>query len=80
MHIVQRCAWRVRRLVDLPPIALQALDQARQFNQTTNTPGAPLHDVHSNGADAFRYLGLVAEMMTNEEWGGALNYPRLTTA
>ena len=52
----------------------------RQINQTTNTPGAPLHDVHSNGADAFRYLGLVAEMMTNEEWGGALNYPRLTTA
>ena len=51
----------------------------RQINQATNTPGAPLHDVHSNGADAFRYLGLVADQMTNETWGGALTYPKVTT-
>ena len=51
----------------------------RQVNQQTQTPGAPLHDVHSNGADAFRYLSLVADQMTNETWGGALNYKRLTT-
>ena len=46
----------------------------RRVNQQTGTPEAPLHDVHSNGADAFRYLALNAEQMTNEEWGGALNY------
>lgn len=41
----------------------------RRINQTTNTPEGPLHDVHSNGADAFRYLALTAEHMTNEDWG-----------
>jgi phage terminase large subunit len=51
----------------------------RQVNQQTQTPGAPLHDVHSNGADAFRYLSLVADQMSNETWGGTLNYKRLTT-
>ena len=52
----------------------------RRINQQTQTPEGPLHDVHSNGADAFRYLALNAENMTNEEWGGALTYRRLTTA
>ena len=46
----------------------------RRVNQQTGAPEAPLHDIHSNGADAFRYLALNAEQMTNEEWGGALNY------
>lgn len=52
----------------------------RQMNQQTGTFGAPLHDAASNPADAFRYLGIVADQLTNEEWGGALNYPKLTTA
>jgi len=51
----------------------------RRINQQTDTPGAPLHDVHSNGADMFRYLSLVQDQLTNETWGGKLNYPRLTT-
>lgn len=46
----------------------------RRINQQTNTPEGPLHDVHSNGADAFRYLALNAEQMSNETWGGSLNY------
>ena len=46
----------------------------RRINQQTNTPEGPLHDVHSNGADAFRYLALNAEQMTNETWGASLNY------
>jgi len=49
----------------------------RRINQQTKTAEAPLHDVHSNGADAFRYLALNAEQMTNETWGGALNYGTL---
>ena len=49
----------------------------RQINQSTNEPGAPLHDEFSHGADAFRYLALCADLMTNDEWGGPLKYPRL---
>lgn len=53
----------------------------RQINQTTNEPGAPLHDEHSHAADAFRYLAMSEQMMSNEEWGGGkLNYPKLNTA
>jgi phage terminase large subunit len=38
----------------------------RHLNATTNEPGAPVHDEFSHGADAFRYLALTAEQMTNE--------------
>lgn len=49
----------------------------RQINQTTNEPGSPLHDEYSHGADAFRYLALCSDEMRNEDWGGALHYPKL---
>lgn len=52
----------------------------RQINQTTNEAGAPLHDEHSHAADAFRYLAMSLDQMTNDNWGGALNYPRLNVA
>lgn len=42
----------------------------RQINQTTNEPGAPLHDEWSHGADNFRYVAINADQMTNEDWGG----------
>lgn len=51
----------------------------RQVNQQTNEPGAPLHDENSHDADAFRYVAMAAEQMSNDDWGGKLNYPRLTT-
>jgi phage terminase large subunit len=38
----------------------------RTIPVSTNEPGAPLHDEYSHGADAFRYLGLVAPGMTND--------------
>ena len=38
----------------------------RQINQTTNEPGNPLHDEFSHGADAFRYLCINADKLTNE--------------
>lgn len=50
----------------------------RAVNQTTNEPGAPLHDEHSHAADAFRYLAQAVDLMSNDDWGGRLNYPRLT--
>lgn len=39
----------------------------RSINQTTNEPGAPVHDEFSHGADNFRYLAVVADEMRNED-------------
>lgn len=47
---------------------------------STGEPGAPIHDKYSHGADAFRYLHLVAPKLSNEDWGGKLNYQSLATA
>ena len=52
----------------------------RHINQTTNEPGQPLHDAYSHGADAFRYLALVADQLGNDEWGGKINYSKLSYA
>ena len=38
----------------------------RQINKSTNEAGSPLHDEYSHGADAFRYLALVVDGMTND--------------
>jgi phage terminase large subunit len=46
----------------------------RSVNQTTNEPGQPLHDEFSHGADAFRYLALNVDSMSNDNWGGAIKY------
>lgn len=48
----------------------------RRINQQTRTAEGPLHDVHSNGADVFRYLALVADQMSNETWGGSIKINR----
>jgi len=46
----------------------------RHISQTTNEPGAPVHDEFSHGADAFRYMALCADEMTNDstDWGEPL--------
>lgn len=63
------------------PRLLQAAKRYRRsINQQTNEPGAPLHDEWSHGADNIRYIAINAEQMTNEDWGGALAYPSLSTA
>ncbi|QLG89831.1 PBSX family phage terminase large subunit [Chitinibacter bivalviorum] len=49
----------------------------RGIPQTTNEPGAPLHDEFSHGADMFRYLAINAESFSNDEWGGTLRYPSM---
>ena len=40
----------------------------------------PLHDEFSHGADAFRYLALVEDQLSNETWGGKIAYPKLSYA
>lgn len=52
----------------------------RSINQQTLEPGAPLHDEYSHGADAFRYLCINVDSMTNETWGSSLNYPVFNVA
>ena len=37
----------------------------RSINVNTNEPGPPLHDEYSHGADAFRYMALAVDQMTN---------------
>ena len=49
----------------------------RSIDQKTREPGTPLHDEFSHGADMFRYAAMAIEKMTNEDWGGKLNYPFL---
>ena len=39
----------------------------RNVPASTGEPGSPVHDEFSHGADAFRYLGVVAEMLSNED-------------
>lgn len=39
----------------------------RAINEATNEPGSPVHDEYSHGADAWRYLGIVADKLTNED-------------
>jgi len=39
-----------------------------------------VHDEFSHGADAMRYLALNADQMTNDTWGGTINYPRFNVA
>lgn len=45
----------------------------RSIPISTGEPGAPIHDEFSHGADAFRYLGVVADMLTNEDEGYQVN-------
>lgn len=49
----------------------------RGIPATTGEPGAPVHDEYSHGADAYRYLAVVAEELKNESRWGAdkLQYP-----
>jgi phage terminase large subunit len=41
----------------------------RGVPEKTGEPGAPVHDEWSHGADCFRYLAVVAEVLNNEDEG-----------
>lgn len=45
----------------------------RSINQRTHEPTGPLHDEYSHGADAFRYLGMAAPLMSNSLPGESLS-------
>lgn len=48
----------------------------RSINARTNEAGAPLHDEFSHSADAFRYLAVNAEALSNENRRVAVAAPR----
>lgn len=48
----------------------------RAVSQTTNEPGAPLHDEHSHAADAFRYMAIVVDQMSNSENSAPIKYKK----
>lgn len=47
------------------------------ISQKTGEGAHPLHDQYSHGADAFRYMAIVADQLSNDEWGGKLSVPSL---
>ncbi len=52
---------------DKTGLLIEALKRyRRRINRETQTAGAPLHDEHSNGADALRYVCVQASLMRNE--------------
>lgn len=61
-EVFARCYFAKAKTVRL----IECLKRYRRaVSKTTNEPGAPLHDEFSHGADAFRYLALVADQLTN---------------
>jgi phage terminase large subunit len=77
---IDREATKAEPDSDLPGLVECLKRYRRRISAETGTAGGPLHDVHSNGADAYRYLALNVEEMSNEDWGGSLHYPKLGTA
>ena len=47
------------------------------ISQKTGEAQSPLHDEYSHGADAFRYMALASDSLSNDEWGCKLNYPSM---
>jgi phage terminase large subunit len=51
------------------PEVMRLLESLRRYRRAvptaTGEPGAPVHDAASHGADAVRYLALVADKLTN---------------
>ncbi len=55
----------------------ECLKRYRRAVNADGTAGSPVHDEYSNGADAFRYLGVVVDMLKNEdevEFDPIINY------
>lgn len=60
--------------VKAAPLVAHLKRYKRQIHQTTEEPMAPLHDEHSHGSDAFRYLALVVDQMSNDDRSKPIKY------
>lgn len=64
--VFPRCYFDSEKTVKL----LQSLKKyRRQMNQSTGAFGAPLHDDASHDADAFRYMAVSENRLSNEDFG-----------
>jgi hypothetical protein len=74
---VPRCVFDAKKTA-------QGLDALRQYREKIddkrNVSLGPLHDWTSHAADAFRYLAISLNRITDNSWGGKLSYPKLNTA
>jgi phage terminase large subunit len=57
------------------------LNALKRYRRTISADGRrtgePAHDDASHGADALRYLAIVADKLSNEDWGGQkIRYPK----
>lgn len=62
------------------PRLLECLKRYRRgVPASTGEPSRPVHDEWSHGADAFRYMAINADSLTNETWGAnsSLKFPDL---
>lgn len=56
---------------------LNALKRYRRHKSADGAKtGEPVHDDASHGADALRYLAIVADKLSNDDWGGSIKYPK----
>lgn len=62
-NIFNRCYFDRNTTVDL----LECLKRYRRAETKNGGDGNPVHDEYSDGADAFRYMALNLEKMTNED-------------
>ncbi len=52
----------------------------RTIPATTGEPSGPMHDEFSHGADAFRYLAMMADQLKNDDQFKKIVYPKLAYA
>jgi phage terminase large subunit len=72
-NIMARCCFDNRNIIDEPTHKegvyhlIECIKRYRRAETKHGGDGLPVHDEFSDGADAFRYLSLVANLMTNED-------------
>lgn len=71
--VFPRCTFDKERTVRLRECLKR---YRRTIPVSTDEPASPLHDEFSHGADAFRYLSVCVDQMTNDDdgWKKALKY------
>lgn len=74
---IPRCVFDAKKCA----VGLDALRQYREkVDEKRQISLGPLHDWTSHAADAFRYLAVSLNRITESNWGGSISYPKLATA
>lgn len=72
-HIFSRCYFDKEKTIRLRECLKR---YKRVIPPSTDEPATPMHDEFSHGADAFRYLAMVAEKLHNNDVWKPINYPK----